>query len=196
MIAFDIVKIEDVKYVTEIIKKGLQFKYVYLLTDHVEMTFNLFKKQFQYFKTAGGIVSNAKGELLVMQRYDRWDLPKGKMQQGEKRKETALREVAEECGVKDLKILNTFDISYHIGISKDKNILKKTVWYYMYCNDPQNIEPQMEEGITEIRWVDLKKEPMIIKKAHGKIKALMKKLLQIQAVEEDKNNMQNSTLKL
>src|SRR5438552_3388516 len=50
-------------------------------------------------EAAGGIVKNTDGAYLFIYRLDKWDLPKGKIEKGEKTKEAAVREVEEECGI-------------------------------------------------------------------------------------------------
>src|SRR5690606_38316271 len=56
-------------------------------------------KQVKFVKAAGGLVDNELNEFLFIKRLGKWDLPKGKLEEGEKMKETALREVEEECGI-------------------------------------------------------------------------------------------------
>jgi 8-oxo-dGTP pyrophosphatase MutT (NUDIX family) len=52
----------------------------------------------------GGIVTNELGELLMIFRRGKWDLPKGKLDEGESIEDCAIREVEEETGVKNLKL--------------------------------------------------------------------------------------------
>ena len=101
---------------------------------------------------AGGIVLNEKGQLLVIFRKGRWDLPKGKIEKKEKKKEAAIREVEEECGVKDLTIISKSGTTWHLFRNKGKKILKKSIWYFMETKD-QKLTPQKEEDIHEAKWV-------------------------------------------
>ncbi len=54
----------------------------------------------QIVLAAGGIIRNNSSEFLVIHRpkYDDWSFPKGKLDNGEKLEECALREVHEETG--------------------------------------------------------------------------------------------------
>ncbi|MBO4403099.1 MAG: NUDIX hydrolase, partial [Bacteroidales bacterium] len=61
---------------------------------------------FDVEKAAGGLVENAKGELLVIRRFGYYDFPKGHVEAGESWEETALREVEEETAVSGLRILH------------------------------------------------------------------------------------------
>ena len=53
---------------------------------------------------AGGLVTNDKNELLIMFRRGKWDLPKGKLDEGETIEACALREVREETGIEHLEL--------------------------------------------------------------------------------------------
>ncbi len=50
-------------------------------------------------KAAGGLIFNDKKELLFIFRKGKWDLPKGKLDEGETLEACALREIKEETGV-------------------------------------------------------------------------------------------------
>lgn len=109
------------------------------------------KREFRVVKAAGGLVRKGK-QFLLIHRLGKWDLPKGKLEKGEKMKEAAVREVEEECGIRverRKKICNTWH-SYNLD---GKRILKKTAWYEMDCLDDKKMKPQKEEGIEDIRWM-------------------------------------------
>ena len=52
----------------------------------------------------GGVVTNEHGDLLMIFRRGKWDLPKGKLDKGETIEACALREVTEETGVQNLTL--------------------------------------------------------------------------------------------
>ncbi len=112
--------------------------------------FSLFKR----VDAAGGLVFNQNGELLTIKRWGLWDLPKGKVERNERKREAAQREVQEETGViaadPGKKPLRT----YHIYPRGQKVILKTTFWYEMVVKDAENLTPQKEEGIEEVKWVE------------------------------------------
>ena len=56
---------------------------------------------------AGGKIINSKSETLFIYRNDKWDLPKGKAEKNEQLPQTALREVVEETGIKEVSIKKT-----------------------------------------------------------------------------------------
>lgn len=103
---------------------------------------------------AGGAVVKDK-KLLMIKRLGYWDLPKGKLNKSEAAPEGAIREVTEECGVRNLKITSTLPDTfhtYHVGESK---FFKHTQWFAMSAAGEQILQPQLEEDITEVRWVSL-----------------------------------------
>jgi 8-oxo-dGTP pyrophosphatase MutT (NUDIX family) len=116
--------------------------------------FSKFRKQFKLIKAAGGVVFNERGELLLIKRLGLWDLPKGKLEQGEDQRLAALREVHEECGLNFLGILKKMSNTYHVYFLKGRWILKKTAWYKMIAWGDISVQPQVEEDITEVRWVN------------------------------------------
>jgi ADP-ribose pyrophosphatase YjhB (NUDIX family) len=125
-----------------------------ILSDNPKAEFRKFKEQYTFIKAAGGVVEH-KGKFLFIQRLGKWDLPKGKMDEGEKPRETALREIAEECNLSGhsiaYKLLNT----YHTYTQDGVLILKKTAWYHLNLMEmpEQQLAPQEEEGITALRWL-------------------------------------------
>ena len=72
---------------------------VFLHPDLEELKKAFFKK-FVQIQAAGGLVENENGEWLLIHRRGKWDLPKGKLEKGEKLDECAVREVEEETGLK------------------------------------------------------------------------------------------------
>lgn len=121
-----------------------------------------FFKNFTPIEAAGGIVQNTDKELLFIFRLGKWDLPKGKIEKGEKPEDCALREITEETGIKNLTLKNKTGETYHTYNEFGKHFLKTTHWYYMTCKNKQEPVPQKEENITAVKWIKTKdiKEPM------------------------------------
>lgn len=119
--------------------------------DNFDEAIRFIKSEYTFIKAAGGLVEN-DNHLLMIYRLKKWDLPKGKLDNGEDIETTAIREVEEECNIKvrmKEKICNT----YHTYKRNGKNILKKTYWYEMECIDDSGLRPQVEEDIEEARWM-------------------------------------------
>lgn len=121
--------------------------------ENIEEIWKEFQKLFRIIEAAGGLVSNPQGELLFIKRLGKWDLPKGKMEKGESREESAVREIEEETGLKDVELLQFINTTYHIYIERNgEKILKCTHWFEMNFNGEDTSKPQIEEGITEVAW--------------------------------------------
>jgi 8-oxo-dGTP pyrophosphatase MutT (NUDIX family) len=113
-----------------------------------------FFKNFTPIEAAGGIVQNESNQLLFIKRLGKWDLPKGKIEKGEKEDAAAIREIEEETGVKNLTLKNKIGETYHTYTAFGKHFVKTTHWYYLTCANEQQLIPQTEEDITAIQWVD------------------------------------------
>lgn len=125
---------------------------VFMHQDLEQLKCALFKK-FTIIHAAGGAVENEKGELLLIFRKGKWDLPKGKLDEGESLEECAVREVEEETAVTGIELVSPLAITYHTYHEGTKFILKESHWYNMRVAGKQQLVPQTEEGIDETRWV-------------------------------------------
>ena len=143
---------------------GGALKNVNILTDQPQNSFNFIASRFKVIEAAGGIVVNDNKELLFIFRRGKWDLPKGKMDEGESALETAVREIEEETGVTGLELIAPLPDSYHVYEAFKKKWLKTTHWFHFKTTFVGKLIPQTEEDITEIRWV--KKEELYMVKAN------------------------------
>ena len=106
---------------------------------------------------AGGLVTNPKGQILWIYRRGFWDLPKGKLDEGETIQTCALREVAEETGIKDIRLHELLKFTNHIYFDKylNQEVVKRTYWFHMTIPTTQNGVPQITEDIEKIEWHSL-----------------------------------------
>jgi 8-oxo-dGTP pyrophosphatase MutT (NUDIX family) len=112
-----------------------------------------FQKLFRIIEAAGGIVNNPNGEILFIKRLGKWDLPKGKMEKGESREESAVREIEEETGLANVELVQFINTTYHIYVERNGDkVLKCTHWFEMNFDGEDTSKPQIEEGITEVAW--------------------------------------------
>lgn len=102
---------------------------------------------------AGGIVENDEKKILFQFRRGRWDLPKGKLDEGESIEQCALREVEEETGLHDIELRELIGVTHHFYNENGKDIEKETHWFAMKVSGEQQLVPQVEEDILELRWV-------------------------------------------
>jgi hypothetical protein len=68
-------------------------------------------------------------------------------------KEAALREVEEETGIGNLKIVKAMTTTWHCYLEHEEWALKPTYWYLMSTSEAIQPKPQTEEGITEIKLI-------------------------------------------
>ena len=126
-----------------------------------------------YVPAAGGIVENEHQALLFIFRKGKWDLPKGKMEKGERPDVAAIREVQEECGIFDLELTGQVWYTYHIYSERDKLCLKKTFWYSMQTHSSQPVSPQLEEDITQVKWMNKSDLPEVYDNTFKSIASLL-----------------------
>jgi 8-oxo-dGTP pyrophosphatase MutT (NUDIX family) len=127
-------------------------EYFYVLCNNAKSYLKKIKENITLIEAAGGLVKNEKGNYLFIYRNDKWDLPKGKIEKGETVKEAAVREVEEECGIKVSKLGEKICKTYHAYISREEVVLKKTYWFKMKSKGQERLKPQLDEGITDVRW--------------------------------------------
>ncbi len=125
---------------------------VFLHPDLKELK-KAFWKKFTVIQAAGGLVMNESNEILMIFRRGKWDLPKGKLDKGEKLEECAVREVREETGLQKIQLQSPLLITYHTYHEGTKFVLKESHWYTMLATGNEQLVPQTEEDIHEIKWV-------------------------------------------
>ncbi|MDT8394658.1 MAG: NUDIX domain-containing protein [Bacteroidales bacterium] len=124
---------------------------------NIERLFMAFKGNFRQTTAAGGAVINKKNEVLMIHRHGRWDLPKGKKNRGERKRETAIREVMEETGLQELKIKKKLMVTHHFYRRNKRLIVKKTHWFLMTAGKNQELTPATDEGIVKVKWIPFEK---------------------------------------
>jgi ADP-ribose pyrophosphatase YjhB (NUDIX family) len=166
----------DLSDIPEMFDTSTHISKLYIPSDDPEKTFRKLASHFTEINAAGGAVENPDGELLFIFRNGVWDLPKGKQEDGEDIALTALREVEEECGIKDLKLGELLCITYHTYHRDGKFYLKHTYWYKMENSAKEDPKPQLEEEITSAVWVKRDKIVKCMENTYPSIKAVIGQL--------------------
>ena len=101
--------------------------------------------------SCGGVVI-FRGKILVLykhfhNKYEGWVLPKGTMEEGESRTDTALREVYEESGVQATVMKYIGKSQYTFSVPED--VVSKDVHWYLMMADSYYSKPQREEYFTD-----------------------------------------------
>jgi len=128
---------------------------------------------------AGGLVTNEKNELLMMFRRGKWDLPKGKVDEGETLEIAAIREVQEETGIKNISLGKFIDVTNHEYFEKRLNsdVMKETHWFAMHADGESKLIPQTEEDIEKIIWADEEELKECLKNTYQSIKEIIGKFM-------------------
>jgi 8-oxo-dGTP pyrophosphatase MutT (NUDIX family) len=127
------------------------------------------KKKFTVIQAGGGFVKYRESHVLLIFRKGRWDLPKGKLDAGEKLEHCAVREVQEETGLGYVELCEKLIVTYHTYYEKEKHILKESHWFKMKSENLQKLIPQYAENIEECRWVDISNLDYYMNNTHPSI---------------------------
>ena len=100
---------------------------------------------------AGGGVLVEDGRVLIVHRprYDDWSLPKGKLEEGERWEDAALREVREETGC-EARILSFAGVVHYVP--------KKTPKVVLYWNMELVRQGKLESSdeVDQVEWLTVK----------------------------------------
>lgn len=130
----------------------------------------------KHLVAGGGVLyrdSGSKPLVLLIYRNGTWDLPKGKLEDGEDVKTCAVREVSEELGIPEPAIKSSLGTTYHEYEMDGNRYGKTTYWYSMKEAGVFEMEPQREEGITRLEWTEL--SDALEKVGYDNLKTVLKK---------------------
>lgn len=143
------------------------------------------REHFIFVKAAGGLVSDAHDRMLLIRRFDRWDLPKGKVEAGETLAQAALRETEEETGITNIYCRNLRLKTYHIYNLYGGWHFKQTSWFDMIHspatddrNGNQTLVPQTEEGITDVGWYGVDQWLALLNNSYATMKVITRQVLE------------------
>lgn len=143
-----------------------------ILSPDPQKAFSDFAARFTHVEAAGGVARNARGEVLMIYRNNRWDLPKGHVEPGESVADAAVREVCEETGLEHIELGEIIVTTHHFYLQDGKWIMKRTWWFSMSAEgDPV---PQTEEGITRAEWVASSRVPGCAEQSFASVKEVLK----------------------
>jgi ADP-ribose pyrophosphatase YjhB (NUDIX family) len=118
--------------------------------------------------------------VLMIFRRSMWDLPKGKLDAGEKKKVAGLREVREETGLQKLSIVKKLKKTFHTyRLDSSTKVLKVTHWYLMMSSDETPPVPQQEEDIELAKWIPAAQVEEKLNKAYANIREVVNSGIQI-----------------
>lgn len=130
---------------------------------------NALKHHLTLVQAAGGLVLTPNQNVLLIFRRGKWDLPKGKLDDGESLEVCSIREVEEETGLSNIHLKEKLLITYHTYYEKDEHILKETHWYLMNVQNEQELIPQTDEDIEKCEWISFENLNTYMQNTHPSI---------------------------
>jgi len=168
-IEFHLAEGDSFSSLTDMFESSRTLGLICIPTEDVEGTYRRICAEFKEVNAAGGLVSNKRGDYLLIRRFGLWDLPKGHQEPGEDITVCAMREVQEETGVKELMLRNLICVTDHCYIRDGIWHLKHTWWYDMLYTNPVDLTPQCEEDISKAAWVARSSLPPLLKNTYPSI---------------------------
>ncbi len=144
-----------------------------IVSQDPQASFDNFASELTPVTAAGGVVTNPQDEVLMINRFSRWDLPKGHHEQGETIEQCALREVEEETGVCPLHLGAKIGYTLHAYEKNGAWELKTTHWWQMTSPQTAPPKPQSEEGITAAEWIPRARVAELIQSSFPTIRTIL-----------------------
>jgi len=118
-------------------------------------------------KSAGAVVFTRKDKikyLLLMRNPKYWDLPKGNIERGEEEEQAAVREVKEETGLDEIKIIAGFKESEHYFYRLKGELISKDVVFFLAESKTDKVKISKEH--EDYGWFEFDEA---VKKAKSKV---------------------------
>ena len=104
---------------------------------------------------------NGNHFLLLNYPTGHWDFVKGKIEQGESEKETAIREAKEETGISDIEFVEGFEEMINYNFQFDGELIYKEVIFFLAKTKTSEVKVSHEH--LDFTWLNfekaLKKKP-------------------------------------
>jgi 8-oxo-dGTP pyrophosphatase MutT (NUDIX family) len=118
--------------------------------------------------------------LVIRDSYSNWGFPKGHLEAGETAQDAALREVAEETGLGNLRLHSAIDtIDWYFRFKG--RLIHKVCHFFLIETDVEATSPQQEEGITACRWESFEQASQLI--SYENARAVLRRALEIVEAE-------------
>jgi ADP-ribose pyrophosphatase YjhB (NUDIX family) len=108
--------------------------------------------------TSGGIVfrrnvkSNNLEILLIKDAKNRWTIPKGHVEEGEEPKDTAAREINEETGLQEMKVMDWLG-KVNFRYRRNHTLVLMTMHIYLVKGLGNTDRLHPEDWLSDIKWL-------------------------------------------
>jgi 8-oxo-dGTP pyrophosphatase MutT (NUDIX family) len=107
--------------------------------------------------TSGGIIFRRSPEgkleiLLIQDAKNRWTIPKGHVEPDEEPKQTAKREIQEETGLKEMKVMSWLG-KVNFRYRRANTLVLMTMHIYLVQGLGDTNDLQGEDWLNDIRWL-------------------------------------------
>lgn len=108
--------------------------------------------------TSGGIIfrrnkkTNQLEILLIQDAKNRWTIPKGHVEEGEEPKDTAKREIQEETGLQEMKVMNWLG-KVNFRYRRGHTLVLMTMHIYLVQGQGDTDKLQGEDWLSDIKWL-------------------------------------------
>ncbi len=126
--------------------------------------------------SAGGVVLNQQGMVLVVDQGTSWSLPKGHVDPGEEPVQAAAREIREESGVTELNFISVLGSygRYKLGLKQTEDQAEwKVLVFYLFSTAQNELKPH-DPRHPQACWVHPDKVEALL--SHPKDKAFYRSI--------------------
>lgn len=117
--------------------------------------------------SAGGVVFRTTETglefLLIQDLKKRWSIPKGHVESGETLEQTAIREIGEETGLKQLKIHDKLD-KVHFFYRREGKLIYMTTFIFLIesTDHDETLVLENSEGIIGVKWFTAEQSMLVM----------------------------------
>lgn len=107
------------------------------------------------FSSGGIVVKRVDSDfkiLLIKDGYGRWTWPKGNIEKKETSQDAAIREIGEEVGLKEIRLIDKIDEVKYFYRLKEKLIFK-TVYIYLFEDEGDEDLKVLTSEIEDAKWL-------------------------------------------
>jgi 8-oxo-dGTP pyrophosphatase MutT (NUDIX family) len=137
--------------------------------------------------SVAGVVFHDDKFLLLKYELGHWDFVKGHIEEDETQEQTIKRELEEETGITEAKIIDGFKETYDYFFKKDGETIYKKVYCYLIESETEDIELSFEH--VDYTWLEAEKA--IEKASYENSKTILKKAVEFLKKMKNLNELEN-----